>query len=239
MIPAGGGVNVSRARLSNRLGGLASIAGVSLVGSGAGAGVEGEQALARLKTRSFLSHFIKKENLKPILFAEQWNKEEKHWIDQQPSDEEAYELLFKMIDIHKDSRDKSGLIIFSLNWENPVDVNKIADVANNLVRSMNSNAKRRTIVDAKNSVSFLEKELEHTNILKSQTIIYSMIEQQMQQIMLANVRNEFVFKVIDPAVSPKHPENNFFRKTTIALFGFILSLLFSTIAVLLFERNKQ
>jgi uncharacterized protein involved in exopolysaccharide biosynthesis len=33
-----------------------------------------------------------------------------------------------------------------------------------------------------------------------------MIEQQMQKIMLANIRDEFIFKIIDTAVVPKHAE---------------------------------
>jgi hypothetical protein len=218
-----------------KLAGFAGLTGISLGVSNAGA--EGEQALARLRTRSFLTDYIKKENLKPILFAEQWNKETKHWIDQQPSDREAFKLLSYMISTVMDPRDKAGLVIFSIEWKNPVNLNKLADITNNLVGSMNINAKQRAIVEAKNSISFLEKELEHTNVLNSQTILYSMIERQMQKIMLANVRDEFVFKVIDPAVSPEYPENNFFRKITIALFGFILSLLFSSIAVLVFELN--
>jgi len=75
-----------------------------------------------------------------------------------------------------------------------------------LISNINFHAKQRAIVEAKKSISFLEKELEQTSVLNSQTILYSMIEQQMQKIMLANIRDEFVFKIIDPAVVPKHAE---------------------------------
>ncbi len=237
MIPASGGVSAGGGSLSNRLGGLASIAGVSLVGSGAGAGVEGEQALARLKTRSFLINHIKEKNLKPILFADQWDRVEKKWIDKEPSDRDSAELLRGMIDAGSHPKSKAGLASLSIEWKNPHNPNKIADIANNLVSSMNSHAKDRAILEARDSISFLEKELERTNVLSSQTILYSMIEQQIQKIMLANVKDDFIFKVIDPAVSPEYPENNFFMKITIALFGFILSLLFSSIAVLFFGLN--
>jgi preprotein translocase subunit Sss1 len=79
-------------------------------------------------------------------------------------------------------------------------------MANDLVSSMNYHAKQHAIVEAKNSISFLEKELEQTSILNSQTMLYSIIEQQVQKIMLANIRDEFVFKVIDAAVNPTKPE---------------------------------
>ena len=202
MIPASGGISGSG--LSNRLGGLADMAGVSLGGSSAGA--EGEQVLARLKTRSFLIKHIKEKNLKSILFADQWSTVEKRWIDQEPSDREASELLLDMITTARVPKDKAGLVILSIEWKDPTNPEKIANIANNLVKSMNSHAKKRAILEAVRSVSFIEKELEKTSLLNSQIILYSIIEQQMGTIMLANVRDEFVFKVIDPAVNPKHAE---------------------------------
>ena len=200
MIPASGGGG----GLSNRLGGLADMAGVSLGGSSAGA--EGEQVLARLKTRSFLTKHIKEKNLKPILFADQWDRVEKKWIDKEPSDRDSAELLKNMIEAGSHPRSKAGLASLSIEWKNPHNPNKIADIANNLVNSINSHAKDRAILEARDSISFLEKELEQTSIVNSQTILYSLIEQQMGKIMMANIRDEFVFKVIDPAVNPKHAE---------------------------------
>ena len=201
MLPASGGVAT---RASGGLGGLADIAGISLGGN---AGAEGEQALARLRTRSFLANHIKEKKLKPILFADQWSEKEKQWTNQEPSNRKASEFLLDMITTSMNSKDKAGLVSLLLEWENPINPNKIADIANSLVSSMNFHAKQRAIVEAKKSISFLEKELEHTSILNSQTILYSMIEDQMQKIMLANVRDEFVFKVIDPAYIPTHAEN--------------------------------
>ena len=200
MIPASGGGG----GLSNRLGGLADMAGVSLGGSSAGA--EGEQVLARLKTRSFLTKHIKEKNLKPILFADQWDRVEKKWIDKEPSDRDSAELFKNMIEAGSHPRSKAGLASLSIEWKNPHNPNKIADIANNLVSSINSHAKDRAILEARDSISFLEKELEQTSIVNSQTILYSLIEQQMGKIMMANIRDEFVFKVIDPAVNPKHAE---------------------------------
>ena len=202
MIPASGGV--SGGSLSNRLGSLADMAGVSLGGSSAGA--EGEQVLARLKTRSFLIKHIKEKNLKSILFADQWSTVEKRWIDQEPSDREASELLLDMITTARVPKDKAGLVILSIEWKDPTNPEKIANIANNLVKSMNSHAKKRAILEAVRSVSFIEKELEKTSLLNSQIILYSIIEQQMGTIMLANVRDEFVFKVIDSAVIPTRAE---------------------------------
>ena len=203
MIPvSGGGGGVG---LSSNLSGLASIAGISL-GGGSSAGAEGDQALARLITRSFLMNHIIEKNLKPVLYEDQWIKTEKQWVDKEPSDREASEFLLDMMAISMDPRDIVGLVTLSLEWKNPINPNSIADIANNLVSSMNIHAKRRAIEEAKNSISFLEKELERTSILNSQIILYNLIEQQTAKVMMANVRDEFVFKVIDPAVIPSRAE---------------------------------
>jgi len=221
MIPASGGGG-GGGSLSNRLGSLADMAGASLGGSSAGA--EGEQALARLKTRNFLTKHIKERNLKPILFADRWSQQGKLWIDGEPSNREVSELLLGMITTSMDPRDKAGLVTLSLEWENPHNPNKIADIANDLVSSMNHHAKRRAILEARDSISFLEKELEQTSILNSQTILYSLIEQQMGKIMLANIRDEFVFKIIDPAVNPRRTEDK--PVLIIILIGLIFGLIF-------------
>jgi uncharacterized protein involved in exopolysaccharide biosynthesis len=219
MIPASSGVNDNNG-LSSRLGGLASMAGVSLIGGSAS--IKGEQAVARLKTRSFLINHIKGKNLKPILFADQWDRVEKKWIDKEPSDRDSAELLRGMIDAGSHPKSKAGLASLSIEWKNPHNPNKIADIANNLASSMNSHAKDRAILEARDSISFLEKELEQTSILNSQTMLYSIIEKQMQKIMIANIRDEFVFKIIDPAVVPKHAET---KPVLIVVFiGLILGI---------------
>jgi hypothetical protein len=209
----------------SHIGKLAGMAGVSLGRSNIG--TKGEKELARLKTRSFLINHIKEQDLKPILFADQWSESTNIWINKEPSDRKAAELLLSMITIIINPKDPAGLVVFSLEWENPSNPIKIADIVNNLVDSMNFHAKQRAIVEAKKSISFLEKELEQTSVLNSQTMLYSMIEQQMQKIMLANVVNEFIFKIIDPAVIPEKAED---KPILLVIFiGMFLGVFFGSI----------
>jgi uncharacterized protein involved in exopolysaccharide biosynthesis len=57
-------------------------------------------------------------------------------------------------------------------------------------------------------------------------MLYSIIEQQMQKIMMANIRDEFVFKIIDPAVVPKHAET---KPILIVVFiGLILGIVLAS-----------
>jgi uncharacterized protein involved in exopolysaccharide biosynthesis len=186
---------------------LASVVGFDLGGSVTNVGPEAEEALARLRTRVFLNKFIKEKKLKEILFADSWDKKEKQWIDKEPTDRFASKLLGGMINGGPIPKNRAGLVSIVLEWENPVNPERIADIANSLIKQVNFQAKERTVVEAKKNILFLEKELKKTDFVASQSILYSMIESQIQKIMLANVRDEFVFKVIDPAIIPKYPEN--------------------------------
>jgi uncharacterized protein involved in exopolysaccharide biosynthesis len=215
-------ISVESDSSGSRLDRLAGFSGIAL--GGGNGDVRGEQALARLKTRSFLVNHIKENNLKHFLLADQWSKEEKQWInDKEPSDEDAYKFFLNMITAGLHVRSKANLGFLSIEWEDPANPEKIADIANNLVSSMNSHAKDRAISDAKNSIKFLEKELGRTSILNSQTILYNLIEQQIGKIMMANVRDEFVFKVIDPAVIPKRAEVK--QVPAIIFLGLLLGIL--------------
>jgi uncharacterized protein involved in exopolysaccharide biosynthesis len=69
-------------------------------------------------------------------------------------------------------------------------------------------------------------------------MLYSIIEQQMQKIMMANIRDEFVFKIIDPAVVPKHAETK--PVLMVVFIGLILGIfLASFLAVSANNFKKQ
>jgi len=220
--------------LSGNLNGLAGIVGFSSSSSSIGA--KEEEALARLRTRVFLTKHIKEKNLKPILFADKWDGAKKQWIGTEPSNREATELLRSMIAISTSVKDKSGVIVLTVNWKNPRDPSKIANIANELVASMNVNAKQREILEAKKSKFFLKRELETTEIVNFKLILYNLIEQQTSRIMLANIRDEFVFSVIDPAVEQLLPDS---KPTLLLIFiGSMMGLLGSCFFVITIRKSK-
>ncbi len=213
---------------------LASLAGLSSSQKGS-IGIEGERLLVRLKTRSFLINFIEKEKIKPILFHKQWNKIEKQWKEKEPSNYQAYKALKKIIYIErKREENRAGLVGIVIKSN---DLNKIAYIANNLVRSMNSLQKKLAISEAEESINFLKKELGKTDIIESRNILYTLIANHMTTITLANVRKQFVFSIIDPAVTPRTAEAN--NSTLIITLTMLLASLFSFLLVVIFESVKR
>jgi capsular polysaccharide biosynthesis protein len=194
------------------------------------------QSLDRLETRVFLVDYIKNNNVKPILFSGEWNKLKKQWNGNEPSDEVAYKALKGMVQFNIVPR--TSIISIWVDWKNPGDnLERIAYLANSLVRKINTDEKKRVIKNAYNSIEFLEKEIERTSFVETKKILYGLVEQQLIQITIANVRDDYVFSVIDPAVVPMRPKRK--NTLTIIFLGLIFGLLVSSTFLVIFDKLKN
>ena len=206
---------------NSSLSGIASIAGINL-GSSSG-NKEAISALETLKSRTFLSNFIKKYNYKPDLHPELWDKEKKSWKEKEPSDQVSVAVIKKMIRLKKE---ESGLMIYQVE---SYSAKLSKDIANNAINYINSYVRQQTVEEAEKSISFLKKELESTNLTGIQQTIYSQIEAQTKRVTLASVRDQYSYKIIDSAVTPYSP--SWPNKQQIVLLGLvigaILGVLFS------------
>ena len=214
--------------LAGQFGGLASLAGVDLGGS---SGTKNE-AIATLKSRVFTEKFIKDENLLPVLFDDKWDSENNHWIEGDsatvPSMWNAYKLFNGIRSIAEDK--KTGLITLSIEWKDP---ELAARWANLLVHRANELLRASAIDQAQKSIDYLKRELAKTSIVELQQGIYRLIEGQVNRIMLANVRDDYAFKLVDPAVAPQEKVKP--KRREIAMLGFLIGLIFSTISVYIYS----
>jgi len=189
----------SLAALSNQFGGLAALAGMDI-------GEEStaqQQAVAILRSREFTVRFMTDEHLLPVLFADKWDAEKSQWISAAQNRHPTYWDAYKKFDekIREVKRNKkTGLITLAIEWTDP-DV--AAHWANELVRRVNATIQRQTIEEARRSIEYLQAQLQKTTVLEVQQAIYRLIEAQVKKIMLAEVREEYAFKIIDPAVVPE------------------------------------
>ncbi len=215
------------------LGGLASLAGISGV-TGNGAGVK--EALSILNSRAFLSDFFEREQLLSVLFYKQWDAKKATWLveeDKQPTMWDAYKRFTKGIlstNIDKDS----GMVILSISWRDP---ELAAKWANLLVVRLNAHMREQAISEASKSIEYLQNQINQTSVLEMQQMLYSLVEEETKKIMLANVRNEYAFKVIDPAVVPEEKIKP--KRALIAVLGLVLGLFFSVFFVFFREFVRK
>jgi len=179
------------------LGGLASMAGISLGGGGST-----EENLAVLKSRAFIWKFVKDNKLMPILFADDWDADAKKWKKDDPEDQpslwDAYRSMTKGI-MNVDADKKTGLVTVSVEWK---DAELAAKWANALMGRLNAYLRSKAIARSEANLIYLNKELDRTRVADMRQILFELISQEQKKAMLANTQEEFAFRVLDAASPP-------------------------------------
>ena len=204
------------------LSGLASIAGIRLGGTEASLK---EQNLAILTSRTFTDKYIEEKNLLPIIFKEDWDEKNNKWKDGEPSKGAAHKTVANFTFLNID--EMTGLISFGIEWTDPVFA---AKWANEIIVTLNAFIRQQAIEETEKNISFLQQQLKQTNYVNIQYVLNNLIEKQTNNIMLANVREEYAFKVIDPAVIPEQRIRP--KRRQIAITGFIFGLFFGLFIVI-------
>jgi len=231
--------------LASQYGGLAAMAGINLGSSDNGL----ESSLALLESRKFIISIINSENLKPALFPDTWDKLNQQWLkpkigiierltnrvlseisnddtDPTPSDLKAYEVMKGLLSVQKDKQ--TNLVTIKVQSEDP---NMAADLANKLVVRLNEYLRNEAITQSKNSIRYLEQEIAETPLVEFRTALYTLIEAEARTIMLANVNQEYAFKVIDPALIPEQAIKP--KRVLIVILAMILGFMFACLMVVL------
>jgi len=184
-----------------------------------------DQAIAVLQSRQFTEQFIESENLMPVLFSELWDAQNGKWaVDNSGDVPTMSQAVAKFSDsirkVHEDGR--RNLVALQIDWTDP---ELAARWANKLVSRLNDYLRQRDIAEAQRSIEFLNQELEKSSVIELRQGVYRLIESQIEMVMLANVRDEYAFKILDPAV-PSEP-NQFIRpkRPMIVIVGFMFGLM--------------
>ncbi|HHF3005555.1 TPA: Wzz/FepE/Etk N-terminal domain-containing protein [Vibrio diabolicus] len=243
-------------QMAGQFGGLAALAGVSLGGAESR---QTELAVQVMKSRKFVSEFIEKHNLLVTLMGTRgWNigsdtlvydedaydLESEKWLRKpdglrgaKPSNQEAYEVFIN--DVFSITQDKeSGLYTVSIMHYSPYIAEKWV---NWIVSDINKVMRERTIAESTQNLAYLNNQLNKTSVAEMQSTFYKLIEEQTKSLMLAEVQEEFVFKVVDPAVVPEVKVKPSRALICIGgtLFGFIIGLSVVFIRfVLIRDKNK-
>lgn len=222
------------ARFASQFSGLASLVGLG----GGGAGSSKEIALATLTSRGFQSRLIDELGLMRVFFADLWDAGSgtfrPSWTGSVPTIDDAIKYFNERVFSIAEDR-KTGLLRLRIEW---FDRKLAADWANEIVRLLNESMRTQASAEARRSIEFLESELKRTNNVEVQRSIYSLMEAQVNRIMLANVREQYAFRVIDPAVAPAETNSVRPRRVRIVLIGLMMGMGLGVGLTFLFEVLK-
>jgi uncharacterized protein involved in exopolysaccharide biosynthesis len=240
-------------KVSGQLGGLAALAGVNLGGSGGGD--KTALAIEVLKSREFIGRFIEKYDLyMPLMASISWERatnslvidpdiydeHSKKWVRKasepyqpKPSLQESYTEFMKLFKVSQDK--SSGLINVSIEFFSPFIAESWLDL---LVKEINNEMRQRELKEAQNSINYLNEQILETDIADVRSMLFSLIEEQTKTAMLASVRDEYIFKTIDP---PFVPELNIKpRRITIVFLSVVIGFMFSVaIIIIVFLYRDQ
>lgn len=239
-------------KIPGQLGGLAALAGVNL--AGLGGGDKTELALEIIKSRDFLGRFIEMHNLYiPIMAAEGWNRAEdtllidediydikrKEWVREvkapfqpKPSVLETHEEFLKLVSVSKDKI--SGMVKVSVEYYSPYMAKIWVD---ELTKAINAEMRQRDLIEAQRSIDYLNNQIELTTISDVRAMLFSLIEEQTKTVMLANVRDEYVFKTVDPAVVAEKKAKP--ARALIVVLAFLLGVMMSILGLLIRHFNLK
>lgn len=185
------------------------------------------ESLAFLKSRSLAEDFIEAQGLRPLLFASAWDPVSQRWKDHGPDGPGpgVTILAFWRQVLRVEEEPATGLVRVEFRWKDPVVA---ADWANKYVELANSRLQARAINFSRQRLQYLKEELDAADDIQLKQAIYRLMQTEISSAMLANVRKDFAFSVVDPAVPSDLDDPWWPRKLPIL----VMTGVFSLIAVL-------
>ena len=240
--------------LSGQLGGLASMAGISL---GGGGGVDKTAlALEILKSRSFIETFIVKHDLLvPLMASKKWdmasdtliiNEEiydevNKKWLREvkapkkpEPSTWKSYQAFSGLVTVAQDK--SSSMVNIGIEFYSPTLAKQWLTW---LVEDINEYMREQDQVEAQASIDYLTNQLGNIKVATMETVFYQLIEEQTKNMMLTMVKKEYVLKTIDPAQVPDTKAKP--KRALTVVLGTMLGGILSVLIVLIryFSRKDK
>lgn len=226
------------------LGGLAAVAGVTMPDNKSDNAKLGVQLL---RSKAFIAKFIEDNNmLVPLMAAKGWDiKNDKLLINENIYDEKAQKWVRKVkaprksqpsyLEAHKKFNDllnvtqdpKTKFVRISLDFFSPYIAEKWA---NNLVTYLNNHIRTLDLNESNRSIEYLEKLVSESRVSGFKSMFSGLMEEQIKSKMLASIRSDYVFKVIDPAIAPEMKSKP--RRSIIVVIAGILGGILGLIIVL-------
>ena len=227
-----------------QLGGLASLAGVSI---GGGESSESQIAQEIMRSWSFVETFIADNELAVEVYAaEGWSKgsneilinqdtydsENNQWLTEDPngnlappSSWQLFKTFSGMLSVSEDK--KSGLVSVSIEYYSPQIAKEWLD---RYVASINSHMQSRQVAKVSNNIDYLKAQIDKTSIAEMREVFYTIIEEQTKNKMVAEASPDYAFVAVSPSMVPEEKSQP--KRALICILGTLLGGMLSVLLVL-------
>ena len=234
-----------------QLGGLASLAGVSI---GGGESSEAQVAQEIMRSRGFIEEFISENNLAVEVFAaEGWDMgsnqleinadiydvDSSLWLRDAsagktvgPSGWELFKKFSGMFSVSEDT--KTGMVSISVEYFSPQLAKEWVD---RLVIGINQHMQSRKLEKVNINIQYLEAQIQKTSIAEMREVFYTIIEEQIKSKMLAEASPEYAFVTVSPAMVPEEKSQP--KRALICILGTLLGGMLSVLWVLVRHYTRS
>jgi len=234
-----------------QLGGLASLAGVSL---GGGESSEGQIAQEIMKSWSYIEGFIDDNDLAVELAAAQgWSKgsnelqindsvydtQNKQWLVENeagvtgpPTSWSLFQAFSERLAVSEDK--KSGLVSVSIEYYSPLIAKQWVDM---YVESINRFMQQRQMDKVTRNIAYLHEQIGKTSIAEMQEVFYSIIEEQTKSKMLAEASPDYAFVAVGPSMVPEQKSQP--KRALMCILGTLLGGMLSVLLVLIMHYARK
>ena len=161
-----------------------------------------------------------------------YDEKNKKWVrdvgfpfQQVPSEQEAFALFTKQINISEDK--KNQLVTLSVDHISPSVAQQwaewIIDEANIMVANLR-------IEEAESSINYLNEQIKLTPYAELRTMFFNLIQQNTQNMMLAKVSKQYALTIIDPPLIPEIKSKP--KRALICILGTLLGGMLSILIIL-------
>ena len=227
-----------------QLGGLASLAGVSI---GGGESSESQIAQEIMKSWSFVETFISNNKLAVEVYAaEGWSKgsgelqinedaydiESGEWLTEDsngniapPTSWELFKAFSGMLSVSEAK--KSGLVSVSIEYYSPHIAKNWLDM---YVSAINKHMQARQVAKVSNNIDYLKAQIDKTSIAEMREVFYTIIEEQTKNKMVAEASPDYAFVAVSPSMVPEEKSQP--KRALICILGTLLGGMLSVLLVL-------
>mgnify|MGYP001965543167 CR=1 FL=1 len=211
---------------------------------------ESAKIIEIVKSREFVKHLIKFENILPSLSAAEsydsrlkklnfdskvYNAINSEWLGSKPTYIEAHSIYSSMLEINQDKL--TGIISISMEHLSPIFAKEFLQL---VIQEANNLNRESDIGESSKALSFLETELSQTSILDIRKSINQLIKSQLETRMLASIHDEYTLITLEPPYIPE--QKNRPSRSFIVIFSTLLGTFLVLVVVIvreyLFKKNS-
>ena len=245
--------------MSSILSSYSTIAGMAGLNLPSEAGTKSSEAIERLKSLDFfVNYFLPNIELQDLFAVKKWDQYQNiltydsdiydqasnKWVRDVkfpqkiiPSDQESFEEYLEIINISEDKN--TGFISLSVSHKSPYVAKQWLDI---IILNINESMREVDKKMSEDAILFLNKRAETTRLTELKEAIATLLESQMQTLMMASIGEGYVFKVISSPAVPElrsSPPSRAILCILGTILGFIVGLLIVIVRFYFFDSKKS